>query len=123
MVRLFTFATASLGLFLATQSVTAAPAPPSGDDMASGGGTETPKMDSFMDVAKIFCGFVNGHPDKISQVVASIENTIGGGSGPGNGSPADPAQYAFKLAKQFCERINLHPEGSSSSNIGTGNGL
>ncbi|KAJ8654705.1 hypothetical protein O0I10_009595 [Lichtheimia ornata] len=121
MVRLFTLTIATLGLFLTTQSVTAEPKDPS--DMASGGGTEGTKVRTFMDVAKIFCGFVNGHPDDLSKVVASAENTIGGGSGPGNGSPFNPAQDIFKLSKQFCERVGLHPEGPSSSNIGTGNGL
>ncbi|CDH54923.1 predicted protein [Lichtheimia corymbifera JMRC:FSU:9682] len=122
MVRLFTLTTASLGLFLTAQSVTAAPTTQSGD-MASGGGADGGQLRSFMGVAKTFCGAVNGHPDDLSKVVASAENTVGGGSGPGNGSPFNPAQQLFKLAKQFCERVNQHPEEPSSPNIATGNGL
>ncbi|KAI7879432.1 hypothetical protein K492DRAFT_188689 [Lichtheimia hyalospora FSU 10163] len=120
MVRLFTLTTAILGLFLTAESVTAGPTREPPTTSGGGGGGDDNTLKSFLDVANTFCGVVNGHPDDLSKVVASAENTVGGGSGPGNGSPINPGQYVFKLAKQFCDHVKQQPQEPSSSQLGEG---
>lgn len=123
MVRLITLTTATLGLFLTAQSVTA---------QAPGGGSNTAGQDkdirSPLDVVRTFCTLLDGHPDELSKILASAENTAGGGEGPGNGSPVNPVQYSYKQLKVFCDKTKQQPEGGSStsggdSSSGGGSGL
>lgn len=113
MVRLFTFTTATLGLFLTAQSVTAQPAP--SESKTVGQDTD---IRSVSDLARTFCTLLNGHPNELSKVLASVENTAGGGEGPGNGSPVNPVQYGYKQLKTACDKIKQQPEGGSSSSGG-----
>ncbi|CDS10485.1 hypothetical protein LRAMOSA03161 [Lichtheimia ramosa] len=113
MVRLITLTTTTLGLFLTALAVTA---------QAPGGGSSTAGQDkdirSPLDLARTFCTLLDGHPDELSKILASVENTAGGGEGPGNGSPVNPVQYGYKQVKTACDKIKQQPEGSPSSSGG-----
>ncbi|CDS10484.1 hypothetical protein LRAMOSA03160 [Lichtheimia ramosa] len=103
MVRLFTFTTAILSLFLAAQSVTA-------DPPANTAGQDT-DIRSPLDFVRTVCTAFDGHPTEIAKIFASAENAlVGGNNGPGQGVSVTPVQSGVSKVEKFCNNIKNQPE-------------